>query len=268
MADGSVLVRVEDRGPAGRVAFVTLDNPAKLNTLSRSLMGNLIAKLGQLGQDDSLRCVVLTGAGEKAFIGGANIAEMAALDSGSAGAFVTLIHQVCDALRRLPVPVIARIRGYALGAGLEVAASCDMRVASMDARFGMPEVRLGIPSVVEAALLPQLIGWGRARRLLLTGETISAQTALEWGLIEELAKPEAIDDAVERLVQSILDSGPRAVRLQKSLIREWEELPAGAAIRRGIAAFVHAWDTDEPRRMMRSFLERVHGRRVRPGSRK
>ena len=268
MAEGAVLIRIEDRGPAGRVAFVTLDNGAKLNALGRSLMASFVGKLAQLGQDDTLRCVVLTGAGEKAFIGGANIAEMAALDSGSAGAFVTLIHQVCDGLRRLPVPVIARIRGYALGAGLEVAASCDIRVSSTDARFGMPEVRLGIPSVVEAALLPQLIGWGRARRLLLTGETISAQTALEWGLIDELAEPDAMDEVVERLVQSILDSGPRAVRLQKSLIREWEEHPAGAAILRGIATFVRAWDTDEPKRMMRGFLERMHGRRGRPGSRK
>jgi enoyl-CoA hydratase len=186
---------------------------------------------------------------------------MAALESGSAEAFITLIHESCDALRRLPVPVIARIRGYTLGAGLEVAVSCDMRVASAEARFGMPEVRIGIPSVVEAALLPQLIGWGRTRQLLLTGDTISAQEALEWGLIETLAAPETLDDAVERLVQSIVASGPRAVRLQKALIREWEELPAGAAVQRGVACFVRAWDTDEPRRMMRGFLERMQSRR-------
>jgi enoyl-CoA hydratase len=96
---------------------------------------------------------------------------------------------------------------------------------------------------------------------LLTGDTISAQEALEWGLIETLAAPETLDDAVERLVQSIVASGPRAVRLQKALIREWEELPAGAAVQRGVACFVRAWDTDEPRRMMRGFLERMQSRR-------
>ena len=116
----------------------------------------------------------LSGAGERAFVGGADINELAALDRDSARDFITLVHRCCDAFRRLPVPVIARIDGYALGAGLELAAACDLRVASERSHFGMPEVRIGIPSVVEAALLPRLIGAGRARRLLLTGETIDA----------------------------------------------------------------------------------------------
>lgn len=93
---------------------------------------------------------------------------------------MTLVHETCAAFRDLPVPVLARIEGYVLGAGLEVAASCDLRLTAADARFGMPEVLIGIPSVVEAALLPTLIGWGRARRLLLTGETITANQALAW----------------------------------------------------------------------------------------
>ena len=100
--------------------------------------------------------------------------------------------------------------------GLEIAAACDIRVAGTGAQFGMPEVRLGIPSVVEAALLPQLIGWGRTRRLLLTGDTIDAATARDWGLVEELVPPGQLDDAVEQLVASFLASGPRAVRLQRS----------------------------------------------------
>src|SRR5439155_1086231 len=119
--------------------------------------------------DPELRLVIVTGAGERAFVGGADINELAALDTDSAREFITLVHRCCDGFHRLPVPVIARIDGYALGAGLELAAACDLRVASNRAVFGMPEVRVGIPSVVEAALLPQLIGYGRARRLLLTG---------------------------------------------------------------------------------------------------
>src|SRR5256885_7405093 len=99
----------------------------------------------------------------------------------------------CDGFRRLPVPVIARIEGWALGAGLELAAACDLRVASSRAMFGMPEVRVGIPSVVEAALLPQLIGHGRARRLLLTGEAIDAETGLAWGLVDAVAPPHGLD---------------------------------------------------------------------------
>jgi len=167
------------------VACVTIVNATKLNTLNRALMEALITAIEALMDVPNLRAVVLRGAGTRAFIGGADITEMAALNAGSARDFITLVHRSCDVFRRLPVPVIARIQGYVLGAGLEVAAACDMRVAATDAVFGMPEVRIGIPSVVEAALLPQLIGWGRTRTLLLTGDTIDAATAERWGLVEQ-----------------------------------------------------------------------------------
>src|SRR6185437_12220607 len=125
---------------------------------------------------------------------------MAALEAGSARDFITLVHQTCDGLRRLPVPVIARIDGYALGAGLEVAVSCDLRVATTRAKFGMPETKVGIPSVVEAALIPQLIGFGRARELLMLGEIFDAATALRWGLVELVVALEALDAEVEKVV--------------------------------------------------------------------
>ena len=245
-----------DTRPGGSIAHLTIDNRAKLNTLDRSLMTEFIATVDALVARDELRALVLTGAGDKAFIGGASIAEMAALDRNSARDFITLVHRTCDCLRRLPVPVIARIDGYALGAGLEVAASCDLRVASDRAKFGMPEVKVGIPSVVEAALIPRLIGFGRARRLLLLGETIDAETALRWGLIERMAVPEALDREVETIVAALLAAGPQAVRRQKALMREWENLPVEAAIAAGIDAFVRAFETDEPRRMLSTFANR------------
>jgi enoyl-CoA hydratase/carnithine racemase len=161
----------------------------------------------------------------------------------------------------LPVPAIARIDGYALGAGLELAAACDLRVAAAGARFGMPEVRVGVPSVVEAALLPLLVGAGRARRLLLTGEMIDAATALAWGLVDEVAAPERLGAAVEALAAQILAGGPQAMRLQKRLILDWEELPAAAAIARGIDCFASAYDTDEPARLAGAQLARMRGRR-------
>ena len=191
---------VDVRQDARGVAVVTIDNPAKLNTLNTAVMTELIAAVERLAIDASLRAVVLRGAGERAFIGGADIAEMAALDAASARAFITLVHRSCDAFRRMPVPVIARIQGYVFGAGVEVAAACDMRVAAVGSRFGMPEVRLGVPSVVEAALLPQLIGWGRTRQLLLTGDKIDAATAHAWGLVEELVPADRLDETVERYV--------------------------------------------------------------------
>ena len=177
------------------------------------LMTEIIATARQLAADPQLRLVVLTGAGERAFVGGADIGELAALDRDRARDFITLVHRCCDAFRRLPVPVIARIDGYALGAGLELACACDLRVASARSAFGMPEVKIGLPSVVEAALLPKLVGQGRARRLLLTGENVGAAEALTWGLVDIVAPPEALDRAVEDLARPILTAGPQAIRL-------------------------------------------------------
>jgi enoyl-CoA hydratase len=242
----------------GLIGYLTVDNRAKLNTLDRALMLALIEHVESLSNHDDLRALVLSGAGEKAFIGGASIPEMAALDRTSANDFITLVHRTCDCLRRLPVPVIARIDGYALGVGLEVAVSCDLRVATPRATFGMPEVKVGLPSVVEAALIPRLIGFGRARELLMLGETIDADTAMRWGLVERVVAPEALDLEVELIVSSLLAAGPRAVRLQKPLMREWEQLPADAAIAVGIDAFVRAFESDEPTRLLTAFTKRKH----------
>jgi enoyl-CoA hydratase len=245
-----------DARERGSIAYLTLDNRAKLNTLNSALMREFIATVEGLAARDDLRALVLSGAGDKAFIGGADIAEMAALDCDSAKDFITLVHQCCDALRRLPVPVVARIDGYALGAGLEVAVSCDLRVAASRAKFGMPEVKVGLPSVVEAALIPHLIGFGRARELLMLGEIIDAYTASRWGLVERMAAPEALDSEVEKIVAALLAAGPQAVRAQKALMQQWEKLPIDAAIAAGIDTFVRTYETDEPKRMMATFLTR------------
>jgi enoyl-CoA hydratase len=260
-----IVVKREPRSEGGHLLRVTIDNREKLNSLNRALMAELVAMVRPLAEDPELRLVVLTGAGERAFVGGADIGEIAALDRGNAIEFITLVHRCCDAFRHLPVPVIARIDGWALGAGLELAAACDLRVASERSRFGMPEVRIGIPSVVEAALLPQLIGHGRARRLLLTGEPIGAAEALDWGLIDGVTPAAELDAAVERLAAAILAGGTQAVRLQKSLILDWEELPTGEAVRRGIAAFAAAYDSDEPRRMAGAALAALRARRAKTG---
>ena len=134
--------------------------------------------------------------------------------------------------------------------------SCDLRVASARAKFGMPEVKVGLPSVVEAALIPQLIGWGRARELLLTGETIDAETALRWGLVERVVQPDDLDREVETILEALLSAGPQAVRSQKRLMQEWEKLPTDRAIQAGIEALVRAFDTDEPKRRLGAFLNR------------
>jgi enoyl-CoA hydratase/carnithine racemase len=251
----TVRVTIESRA-GGAIARVTLDNAAKLNTLGSHLMIEFIEAVEALGARDDLRAVVLTGAGEKAFIGGANIFEMATLDRAGAEAFITLVHRCCASLRDLPVPVIARLNGYALGAGLEIAAACDLRIAASSAVFGMPEVKVGIPSVVEAALLPGLIGWGRTREMLLFGENIDAPTALAWGLVEQVVAPAALDAAVEARLTALMGCGPQAVRLQKQLIRQWEDLTLAQAVRAGIESFTQAYETDEPARLMSRFKDR------------
>ncbi len=170
--EAQILV-ARERREAGVVARLTVDNQAKLNVLDSRLTDALRQAVEGLAAQPELRAVVLTGAGSRAFIGGADIRELAALTPATARRFITGLHALCAALQALPVPVIARIRGYCLGAGLEIAAACDLRAAAEDARFAMPEVRVGIPSVIEAALLPRLVGMGRARELVLTGAAIA-----------------------------------------------------------------------------------------------
>ena len=240
----------------GAIARVVLQNAAKLNALNSHLMLSLVAELEALAKREDLRAIVLTGAGDKAFIGGADIFEMAALDAQRAEAFITLVHRCCNALREMPVPVIARINGYALGAGLEIAAACDLRIASANAVFGMPEVKVGIPSVVEAALLPGLVGWGRTRELLLFGENIDAAAALSWGLVEQVVAPDTLDAAVDARLDALMMNGPQAVRLQKKLIRDWENMTIDQAVRAGIESFKQAYASDEPARMMAAFVNR------------
>ena len=258
---GEVLVEFQPRPEGGQVARVTIARKAKLNALNTPLMWRFATAMAEVSSHEELRAVVLTGAGGRAFVGGADLREMAAVQDGAtAMVFIEHVHACCAAVRDCPVPVIARIDGWTLGAGLELAAACDLRIAAEGARFGMPEVLVGIPSVVEAALLPALIGWGRTRRLLLLGETIAAAEALDWGLLERVVPADHLDAAVAEWLAHLGAAGPLAIRAQKALIRRWESLPLGEAIAAGIPAFSRSWESDEPRRAMAGFLARPRAR--------
>jgi enoyl-CoA hydratase len=251
-----VLLRTDERGASGRVVQVTVNNPDKRNALGIAGKQQLTGIFRKLARDPRVRVVVLTGAGERSFMAGADLAEMKDLDRARARKLFTWTHRACAAVRALPVPVIARINGYCFGAGMEIAASCDMRVGVTGTKFGMPEVRFGIPSGMEACLLPQLIGWGKTRELVYTGDHIDAAEAYRIGFLEKLVEPAELDIAVERWIASILAAGPRAIRLQKALVRDWERLPITRAVQKGIDACVEARRTDEPRRLMQAFLDR------------
>ena len=250
----SIHARIEDRA-AGRVARLSVDNRSKLNVVGSDLIAQVNQALDRLKTDDALRALVLSGEGDHAFIGGADIREMVSFDRDSARAFITDLHGLCRRLRHFPVPTLARIDGYCLGAGMEIAASCDLRAATMRAKFGMPEVRVGIPSVIEAAVLPRLVGWGKARELVLTGDIVDAAAAQSMGFLEKLVAPDALHDAVEGWLDSILESGSLAIRDQKALIMRWEEVNLDNAIEAGIDCYANAYKTDEPRRMMQAFLD-------------
>jgi enoyl-CoA hydratase/carnithine racemase len=250
-----VLVRAEER-EAGRVAYVTVNNPGKRNSLGIAGKKQLAGIFRKLAGDKTLRAAILTGAGDRSFIAGADIAEMRDLTPGGAKEEHSWTHRACDAIRVLPVPVIARINGYCFGAGMELAASCDMRIGVTTAKFGMPEVRFGIPSGMQACLLPQLIGWGKTRELVYTGDHIDADEAYSCGFLERVVGPPDLDKGVGQWVASILAAGPRAIRLQKKLVRDWERLTIAEAVQAGIRACVKARGTDEPRRMMLAFLDR------------
>jgi enoyl-CoA hydratase/carnithine racemase len=181
---------------------------------------------------------------------------MVKLDQASAEKFITGLRDLCEAVRAFPSPVIARMPGWCLGGGLEVAAACDVRIAGHDAKFGMPEVRVGIPSVIHAALLPRLIGWGRARWLMMTAENIDAATALAWGLVDVVAGEGGLDAAVEKTVKALLECGPEALRSQKALLRQWEELPLTDSVNLSIGVFAKSFLTDEPKRLMQGFIDR------------
>ena len=220
----------------GGVARIFLNRPQKVNALDSAMLDALVGVLGRV--EDTIRVVVLGGHG-KAFCGGADVGELRALDPQTAREFIGRVHRACDAVRRLPVPVVARLHGAVIGAGLELAAACDLRVAASGTRFAMPEVRLGIPSVVEAALLPRLMGSGRAAWLVLTGEPIDAERAQEWGLVESVA--EDLDRAVSQLVASLLAGDRAALRAQKELLQQWEEQPLAASVAASIERFSQAY---------------------------
>jgi len=246
-----------DDTPQGRVTTVEINNEAKRNAIHAEAAQELQQVFEELASDPNLRAVILRGAGEKAFIAGADINVMQNLASpDEARAFITSLHLAIKAIRELPVPTIARMSGACFGAGLEIAAGCDMRIGDESTVIGMPEVKVGIPSVIEAALLPGLIGNGRTREMLLTGMNYSAHEALSMKFLQRLVTHDRLDETIQEHIKHILESGPLAVRAQKALITKWSKLDLDRAIQAGIDDFAAAYETDEPQTYMAPHLAR------------
>jgi enoyl-CoA hydratase/carnithine racemase len=238
------------------VATLQIANGTSLNILDSETIVELTHALRTLDRDQGIRALVIRGSGEKAFIGGANINELAKLTPATAVAFITRLHDLCEAVRDFSVPTIARLAGWCMGGGMEFAAACDIRIGSTSSHFAMPEVRIGIPSVIHANILPRLIGEGATRWMLLTGAAIDAARAEKWGFLNETVEPDQLDDAVAHTVAEILECGPLGVRAQKALLRRWEDPAIERGLKDSIAAFGAAYASAEPGEYMQRFLDR------------
>jgi enoyl-CoA hydratase/carnithine racemase len=238
------------------VATITFPDEKGTNLINTPFMEAIIRVGEEVRQDPSTGLVILTGGGDKAFSAGADIREMAGLDAVTARAFITKLHHVCHLFRTLPVPSIARIKGHCYGGAMELAASCDLRVGSEESKYGMPEVQVGLPSVIEAAMLPTLVGWGKTRELLYTGAVVDSEEAHRIGFLQKVVPSELLDEAVTSWAEAILAADPAAIRAQKRLIEGWLDSGVAAGVQAGIEAFSSSFHTDAPNRRLRSFLEK------------
>jgi enoyl-CoA hydratase/carnithine racemase len=238
------------------VVTVTLRGEKSVNIMGRALVGSLVATLQRLRQDEKLRLVIVSGPSGGSFQGGVNIAEMAGFTPDAARDFITLLHQACHGLRALPVPSIARIEGFCLGGGMELAAACDLRIGTEASRYGMPEVQVGLPSVIEARLLPTLIGWGKTRELLYRGHIIDADEAERIGFLQARVAGDQLDATVARFADDIVRAEPAAIRAQKRLIEDWLETAPATGVQASIDAFSATFHTDAANRRLQAFLNR------------
>ena len=244
------------------VATLELIDAGRLNIIGSAAIAELRAALQALAAQPTLRVLVLRGSGDRAFIGGADIGEMVELTPATAEAFITRLAGLCDTVADVPVPVIARLSGWCLGGGLEVALACDLRLCDDSAVFGMPEVRVGIPSVIHAALLPRLLGQSRADWLLLCCENIDAARAEAWGLVHERCAVGELDALVQHRAAALAALPPQALRQQKRLLRHWQTVPLAQAVRGSIGEFALAYGTGEPQALMGEFMARKAAKRL------
>ena len=239
----------------GRIVTITIESPP-FNTLNPNIILELTTAVREWSMRQDVRLMILTGQGDRSFLGGVDIGVFANMDPEGAERFITSLHHCCLSVRQSDKIVIAAINGYALGGGLELAAACDLRIASDRARFGMPEVKVGLPSVIEAAYLPRLIGLGRAAELVYVGDMIDAAEAERIGLVNKVVPHNVLLEAARQLAEKILASGPTALVLQKRLVNRWMEAHLSDAVEAGIASFRACFETGEPNEGARAFLKK------------
>jgi enoyl-CoA hydratase len=244
----------EEKGP---VAIVTLNRPDKLNAINREVFHELRELFAAIGGNPALRAAILTGSGAKAFAAGADIAELAKLTPVEARELSALGQTVMEGISRLPKPVIAAVNGYALGGGLELALCCHFRIASRNARLGVPEVGLGvIPGYAATQRLPRLVGLGRAMEMVLTGRPLSADEAQQSGLVNRVVDLEALLPTCLEIAEMIASRGPVAIRFALEAMQRGLDgtLEAGSWLEQ--ALFGLLWTTEDMKEGTGAFLEK------------
>ena len=241
----------------GAIATVTINRPKALNALNYDTLVEMDACFTALAANEAIRAVIVTGAGEKAFVAGADIAFMHSLDVLSARRFALLGQKVLAGIENLPQPVIAAVNGFALGGGCELALACDMRFASDKAKFGQPEVNLGVlPGFGGTQRLPRLIGKGLANELLLSGGMIDAAEACRIGLVNRVVTAEELLPLCREVAEKIASRGPLAVRLCKAVVNNGVEMDLARACQHEADQFALCFASREQREGMSAFLEK------------
>jgi enoyl-CoA hydratase len=248
-------IKVEQDGAVG---LVTIDHPP-VNALSARLLEELEAELERLDADDATRVIVIRGAGERAFVAGADISEFPTLresppESGGSARGIQKLGAQMEAAR---TPIVAAIHGYCLGGGLELAMACDLRVAAEDAQLGQPEIKLGlIPGGGGTQRLPRLVGHGRALLLNMTGDPISGRQAYEWGLVERVVPAGELMDVALAVAGTIAERSPHAVGVVKELAAATRDVPLADGLRREADGFVRCLTSEDGAEGVAAFLEK------------
>lgn len=245
-------VKLELDGP---VSVITIDRPKALNALNRQVLTELADAIGQVAANTGTRALIVTGGGEKAFVAGADIAEMAGLSLSEAQAFGELGHKVFDSLEGLRIPVIAAVNGFALGGGSELALACDFIYASEKAKFGLPEVTLAvIPGFGGTQRLTRLVGRARAKEMIFTGDMIDANKAKEIGLALEVLPAGELLAHCKKVASTIAKRGPLAIAQAKRVIDAGADRPLSDANATERTAFAHLFGTADQKEGMSAFL--------------
>jgi enoyl-CoA hydratase len=240
----------------GRVAVITINRPQKLNALNIQTRTEGAAALDELREDEGVRVVVITGAGEKAFVAGADIGEFEGRTAVTQRD-VMLGRSLFTAVDTFPKPVIAMINGFCLGGGCELALSCDLRVASEAARFGQPEINLGIiPGGGGTQRLTRLVGEGKAMELILTGDMIDAQTAYNLGLVNMVVPAADLEAKTLELANRIADKSPVALRMAKEAVKTAARSGLDEGLRREVDLFALTFSSEDKNEGVRAFLEK------------